>query len=118
MSKNILMKSITTTVLSFIYSPGCIKRIVCNKITVLNTAKLNYTDIKRKNLKYCSFSFSKSKLVKECFVELLSRITKNRFIPALIHMYICTLFVYEIYREKVICIGQFIVYEMLTTEAY
>ena len=54
--------------------------------------------------------FSYSKIVEQCFVELLSRMTKIRFLPALIYM---TLILKRIFRIKVLtCIDQFVVKEV------
>ena len=55
------------------------------------------------------FYFSKSKLVKQSFVDLLSRMTNIQFLPNLIHMNLT--FFYKNIPKKV-CIGQFVVNEM------
>lgn len=49
------------------------------------------------------FNFSSSKLLKQCFVELLSRMTKNRFLPGLIQMNL----IFIKHREKG-CIDQLV----------
>ena len=54
------------------------------------------------------FHVSLSKLVKQCFIELLSRMTKIWFLSALIQM---NLIFIQKHSEKV-CIGQFVVNEM------
>lgn len=49
------------------------------------------------------FNFSSSKLLKQCFVELFSRMTKNRFLPGLIQMNL----IFIKHREKG-CIDQLV----------
>ena len=79
---------------------GNVKRIVSNKITFLIRGKINIILILNEifiiNTVY--FHFSQSKLVKQCFIELLNRMKKIQFL----HMNL--IFGRKKYRENV-CIG-------------
>ena len=77
------------------------KRIVSNKIAFLNKAKIILCWYRMKCLSWILFisiflspNYS---VVKQCFVELLSKVTKIRYLPTFIHMKLFFL----IYRNKV-----------------